>query len=278
MDLLDEIWVSTQYGVDIYKPDAQGTPVINVGMCYEDNSDITREDARSFVNHRFGLDDTHYVCLVAFDSFSFVQRKNPVGVLQAFQKAFEGVSNARLIVKTQNRDAVSDPVQVQLWERLDAIMSNDPRIMVMNETLNYRDLLQLKAGSDCYVSLHKSEGWGFGMIEAMNLGVPVVCTGYSGNMDFCTPDTAWLVDYEERYLSEGDYIFVRKDAKWAEPSIEHAAQQLRAAHDDPTARRAKADAAQAFIRKNFSTQAIAGRYGDRLRDILKLKVAILRQA
>lgn len=269
MELLDEIWVSTEYGVEIYKPDAKDKPVVNVGMCYEDNTDITRSDSRAFVNRRFQLDDSHYVCLVAFDSFSFVQRKNPVSVLKAFQQAFKGVKEARLIVKTQNRDSVFDPVQVQLWDRVDAIMSADPRIVVMNETLSYRDLLRLKCGSDCYVSLHKSEGWGFGMIEAMNLRVPVVCTAYSGNMDFCSDETAWLVDYEERALRQGEYIFVRKGAKWAEPSIDDAAKQLRAAYDDPAARAAKADAAYTFIRANFSTTAIAQRYGDRLRDILK---------
>jgi glycosyltransferase involved in cell wall biosynthesis len=269
MDLLDEIWVSTEYGVEIYKPDAGDKPVVNVGMCYEDNTDITREDSRAFVNRRFQFDDSYYVCLVAFDSFSFVQRKNPVSVLKAFQKAFDGVPEARLIVKTQNRDSVFDPVQVQLWDRVDAITSADPRIIVMNETLSYRDLLRLKCGSDCYISLHKSEGWGFGMIEAMNLRVPVVCTAYSGNMDFCSEDTAWLVNYEERALRQGEYIFVRKDAKWAEPSVEHAAAQLRAAYDNPAARAQKAEAAYSFIRDNFSTTAISRRYGSRLHEILK---------
>jgi glycosyltransferase involved in cell wall biosynthesis len=269
MDLLDEIWVSTEYGVEIYKPDAGEKPVFNVGMCYEENTDITRGDSRAFVNRRFQFDDSHHVCLVAFDSFSFVQRKNPVNVLKAFQKAFKGVKEARLIVKTQNRDSVFDPVQVALWDRVDAIMSADPRIIVMNETLSYRNLLRLKCGSDCYVSLHKSEGWGFGMIEAMNLRVPVVCTAYSGNMDFCSDETAWLVDYEERALRHGEYIFVRKNAKWAEPSVDDAARQLRAAFDDPSARTAKAEAAYSFIRDNFSATAISHRYGDRLREILK---------
>lgn len=268
MELLDEIWVSTEYGVDIYKNDAKGKPVVNVGMCYEDNADITRADSRAFVNRRFQFNDTHFVCLVAFDSFSFVQRKNPVSVLKAFQKAFDGVKNARLIVKTQNRDSVFDPVQVQLWDRVDAIMSSDPRIVVMNETLSYHDLLQLKCGSDCYISLHKSEGWGFGMIEAMNLRVPVVCTAYSGNMDFCSDDTVWLVDYEIKQLRQGEYIFVRPKSEWAEPSVDHAAAQLRAAYDDPERRRAKADAAYDYIRDNFSASAIGKRYGDRLREIL----------
>jgi glycosyltransferase involved in cell wall biosynthesis len=268
MEMLDEIWVSTEYGVQIYQPDAKGKPVVNVGMCFEEHPDITREASRAFVNRRFRFDDSHYVCLVAFDSFSFVQRKNPVSVLKAFQKAFEGVPNARLVVKTQNRDSVFDPVQVNLWDRVDAIMSSDPRIVVMNETLSYRDLLQLKAGSDCYISLHKSEGWGFGMIEAMALKVPVICTAYSGNMDFCTEDTAWMVDYEESELRPGDYIFVRKGSVWAEPYVEDAARQMRAAYDDPEARRAKALAAYDHIRENFSAKAIAKRYGGRLREIL----------
>ncbi|NDW01320.1 glycosyltransferase [Salipiger sp. PrR002] len=268
MELLDEIWVSTEYGVEMYKPDAKGKPVVNVGMCYEEHPDITREAARGFVNRRFRFDDSHYVCLVAFDSFSFVQRKNPVSVLKAFQKAFEGVPNARLVVKTQNRDSVFDPVQVNLWDRVDAIISSDPRIVVMNETLSYRDLLQLKAGSDCYISLHKSEGWGFGMIEAMALKVPVICTAYSGNMDFCSEETTWLVDYQETELRQGDYIFVRPGSVWAEPSVEDAARQLRAAYDDPQARTAKAEAAYTHIRENFSAPAIAKRYGGRLREIL----------
>lgn len=270
MEMLDEIWVSTDYGVQIYKPDSKGKPVVNVGMCFEEAPDgIDRASGRAFVNNRFRFDDNHFVCLVAFDSFSFVQRKNPVSVLKAFQKAFEGVPDARLVVKTQNRDSVFDPVQMQLWDRVDTITANDPRIVVMNETLSYHDLLRLKAGSDVYLTLHKSEGWGFGMIEAMNLGVPVVATGYSGNMDFCTEDTAWLVDYDIKQLQKGDYIFVRPGSAWAEPRVDHAAAQLRACYDNPGERARRARAAQDEIRKNFSPRAIAKRYGGRLRDILK---------
>lgn len=269
MDMLDEIWVSTDYGVSIYKEDAQGKPVVNVGMCFEDNTDIDPASSRAFVERRFRLDASHYVCLVAFDSFSFVQRKNPVSVLKSFQKAFEGVPNARLIVKTQNRDSVFDPAQMHLWDQVETMMGNDDRIMILNETLSYKDLLRLKAGSNCYISLHKSEGWGFGMIEAMNLGVPVVCTAYSGNMDFCSEETAWLVDYDLSLLKKEEYIFVRRGSEWAEPRIDHAAAQLRAAYDDPEERERRADAAKTYIKENFSTQAVSKRYGKRMKQILK---------
>ena len=109
------------------------------------------------------------------------------------------------------------------------------------------------------------------MIEAMSMKVPVVCTGYSGNMDFCSEDTVWLVDWEETRLKPGDYIFIRPESVWAEPSVDSAAAQLRAAYDDPKERKARAERAYQFIRKDFSVDAIAKRYGDRLREILKAR-------
>ncbi|MGR3710843.1 MAG: glycosyltransferase family 4 protein [Alterinioella nitratireducens] len=270
MDMLDEIWVSTEYGVRIYQPEA-GKPVTNVGMCYEDLPEIERESSRRFVTDRFGFDGSEFVFLVAFDSFSFVQRKNPVGTLKAFCEAFEGVEDVRLVIKTQNRTKVQDPAQQTIWAEVDRLMEGDDRIVILDETLSYDDLLRLKKGSDCYVSLHKSEGWGFGMIEAMNLGVPVVCTGYSGNMDFCRADTAWLVGYEEVELGEDDYIFVRKGQKWAEPDHEDAVRQLRAVYDQPEERDRRAQAALALVKEDFSAPAIARRYEARLREILEAR-------
>jgi len=267
MEMIDEIWVAAEYGVTIYQPKMK-QPVVNVGMCYEEAPEVRRDRARAFVNRRFRLKGDEFVFLVAFDSFSFVQRKNPVAVLEAFRKAFADRDDVRLIVKTQNRNAVSDPPQVRLWRQVDALIAQDRRIRLMNETLSYEDLLLLKKGADCYISLHKSEGWGFGMIEAMNLKVPVVVTGYSANMDFCTPETAWLVDYQITPLVPQDYIFVRKGQCWAEPDVEHAARQLRAVYDNPDERAARAEAAWRNVRQNFSSEAIARRFKTRLDEIL----------
>lgn len=268
MGLLDEIWVSADYGVDIYAPEA-GKPVVNVGMCHEELGPVDRAVARAQLNDRFDLAGDEFVVFVAFDSFSFAQRKNPLAVLAAFARAFPDVPRARLVIKTQNKDYVTDPVQHRMWQRIEGVIAADPRIMLMNETLSYADLVQLKAASDCYVSLHRSEGWGFGMIEAMNLRVPVVCTGYSGNMEFCSDATCWLVDYTEVAVEREDYLFVRRGQKWADPDIEHAARQLRAVWADPAARAAKAEAAFRNVRANFSPQAIGKRYGARLHQILE---------
>ena len=211
----------------------------------------------------------HFVFLVAFDSFSFVQRKNPVGTLRAFAAAFPGDPDVRLVIKTQNRQKVRDPAQQAIWAEVDALVAADPRIRLIDETLSYDDLLRLKAGCDAYVSLHRAEGWGFGMIEAMALGVPVVATAYSGNMEFCSDATAFLVAAPEVELGPDDYIFVRPGQKWADPDIADAARQMRAVWSDPALRQARATAALANVRDNFAAAVIARRYKARLDTILQ---------
>ena len=86
--------------------------------------------------------------------------------------AFSHGEHVRLLLKTHNRDFVEDPNQIRFWQALNDEIASDPRIVILNETLKYNDLIRLKSGCDAYVSLHKSEGWGFGMAEAMNLGLP----------------------------------------------------------------------------------------------------------
>ena len=266
LDILDEVWVSGEYGVEIYQKETK-IPVANVGMCFEDLPNLDRNDAREFVESRFRLRGDEFVFLAAFDSFSFVQRKNPLGLLEAFTQAFEGNDNVRLILKTQNRFKVFDPVQARIWNRIEAYVRRDPRIMVMNETLSYQDLLRLKLGSNCYISLHKSEGWGFGMIEAMNLQVPVVCTGYSGNLEFCSDETSWMVDFDEVLLQPDDYIFVRPGQKWADPRLDSAIEQMRNVYNNNTERETKVQRAHQNVQENFSPNAISRRYEERLKTI-----------
>ena len=217
---------------------------------------------------RLGFKGDPFIFLTAFDSFSFVQRKNPIGTLRAFLSAFpRGDENTRLVIKTQNRTKVTDPVQKKIWEEVDRLIASDSRISVINETLTYADLVRFKKGCDAFVALHKSEGWGFGMIEAMNIGIPVVCTAYSGNMDYCSDETAWLVDYQEIELGPDDYIFVLPGQKWAEPDVTDAARAMRAVWDQPKQRAARIAAARRNVQEYFTAAAIGARYKARLDEI-----------
>ena len=266
LELLDEVWVSSQYGVDQYTP-FTSIPITKISMSYEDVPVPPRGRARAYLHSLLGYAEDCFVFFAAFDSFSFIQRKNPQAVVKAFIDAFPGDEKVRLVLKTHNRDFVHDPVQAKIWQLLDEASQTDPRIAIINETLPYEQLLLLKTGCDCYVSLHRSEGWGFGMIEAMHLGVAVLATGYSGNMEFCNPETAWLVGYEMRPVGPGDYIFVIPGQVWAEPDHADAVRQMRAVVHNPGERQARTARAKAFVDETFSPDVVAQRYADRLGQI-----------
>ena len=271
LEIVDEIWVSTEYGVGIYEPFVeQNTPVSNVRMAYEEiDIEIPKDEAREFLIDEYGFDKDDFIFLATFDSFSFIQRKNPVAVVKSFLQAFPTEDNVKLLIKTHNRYRILDPVQLGIWDEIDELIGADDRIVLVNETFTYENLLKFKKGTDCYISLHRSEGWGFGMIEAMNLGIPIIATAYSGNMEFCNSDNSWLVDYDEVYLNENDYIFVKPGQKWAEPKIDSAVKAMQEAYKNPELREQKAQNALKFIKENFSIDAISQRYKSRIDDIMK---------
>ena len=265
--MLDEVWVASEYGVSVFQPFSD-IPVTNVGTPFQAVPDIPRARARALLRERLGIDDETFVFLTTFDSYSWPTRKNPLGALAAFQQAFGEGDDAMLILKTHNARNVGHDSQRSELERLFAAAERDPRVVILDETMQYEDLLRLKKGSDAYVSLHRSEGFGYGPIEAMALGVPVVCTAYSGNMDYCSQDTAWLVSYELIDVSEREYIFVRPGHKWAEPSVADAATQMRRCYEEEALRQRIAGTAREFVTANFSVEAIAKRYEARLQRIL----------
>jgi len=261
LKMLDEIWVSSEYNREIYSRYTD-IPVVNVGMAVEPLNNLL-----SLPRSHFGLDQAGFVFLATFDSFSFVGRKNPLAVIQAFQAAFPSKRDVTLLIKTQNRFKVDDVYQQRLWAQISTYCAQDARLILFNETLSYAELLNLKALCDCYVSLHRSEGWGFGMLEAMQLGLPVIATGYSGNMEFCNAETCYLVDFDLFEPRPEEYIFVERGSQWAEPRIESAVECMRSVLADRTKAKAIAKYGQDFVESRYSVPAIAKRYQARLNDI-----------
>ena len=268
LELLDEVWVCTEYGVTQYKEHCD-IPVVNVGMTYESQTVPDKEVCRDYLKKEFGVSKHTIVYLATFDSFSFVQRKNPLAVVKAFRECFQGNEDVQLLLKTQNKNFVGDPEQLKIWRATERAIGDDSRIKLINRTFQYDELLKFKKATDCYVSLHRSEGWGFGMIEAMTLGVPVIATNYSGNLEFCKEDNCWLVNASEKYLSESDYIFVEPGQKWAEPDVSHAAELMRDCFENPERRKQKAECAEIFVKEKFANEVISERYRNRLDSIIE---------
>ena len=102
------------------------------------------------------------------------------------------------------------------------------------------------------------------MLEAMQLGVPVIATAYSGNMEFCSPETAFLVEYDLVAPTPAEYPFVERGSKWAQPSLASAAAAMREVYEKSECGRARAETARSRVKQNFSLDTIGHRYNGRL--------------
>ncbi|MDQ2679290.1 MAG: glycosyltransferase family 4 protein, partial [Actinomycetota bacterium] len=226
---VDEVWGATRYLVDVFAAeDRVPVHLVPVPLVFEDPQ-VTPED-----RERLGLDD-RFTVLFSFDFLSVVERKNPLGLIDAFCRAFGPDDGARLILKGINGDVFPDERE----QLIDAAAGRDD-IEVWDTYLSSRDRLALVAAVDCYASLHRSEGLGLTMAEAMALGTPVVATAYSGNLDFMDDDSALLVPATEILIGPGHLY--PAEGSWADPDLDVAAAQLRRLHDDPALRARLAEA------------------------------------
>ena len=132
-----------------------------------------------------------FLFLFAFDFFSIIERKNPLGLVRAFTQAFRPGEGPTLVLKTINGEK-----RLTDLERLRVAAADRPDIRLVDEYYTSEQKNALLRLCDCYVSLHRSEGFGLTMAEAMGLAKPVIATAYSGNMDFMSHENSYLVDYE----------------------------------------------------------------------------------
>jgi glycosyltransferase involved in cell wall biosynthesis len=222
-DRVDELWAYSRYTADMLSRWSP-VPVVTIPLPVV----VPTQDAQPPFD--FGRD---FVFLFTFDFFSTVQRKNPVGIVDAFMRAFAPGVGPRLVLKSMNGDFRPGAVDALRWR-----IGDRPDIELIDQHVSPGAYGALLARSDCFVSLHRAEGFGLTIAESMALGKPVIATGYSGNLDFMTPTNSYLVDYEltkvgpnaEHYPAEGT---------WAEPDLDHAAELMRQVweHQDEAIRR-----------------------------------------
>jgi Glycosyl transferases group 1 len=193
-----------------------------------------------------------FLFLFVFDYLSTVQRKNPVGLIEAFKQAFAPGEGAQLLIKTINA-----PLRPLAEEELLWAAHGRPDVHVLDRSLSGAELNGLMAACDCYVSLHRAEGFGLTIAEAMAIGKPVIATGYSGNVDFMNAENGYLVDYAIGRVGPECEIYPPQ-GEWAEPSVAHAAQLMRHVRDEPQEAAAKGTRAKADIARLLSP-AVTGR-------------------
>jgi glycosyltransferase involved in cell wall biosynthesis len=198
--------------------------------------------------------------LFTFDVSSQIERKNPLGLIEAFRGAFGHRRDVVLVLKFTN--PVYDPTGIRrvrrLCEGINAVLLED--YMPRNE------LQGLMVAADCYVSLHRSEGFGLGIAEAMGLGKPVIATAYSGPADLMTPENSFCVNYRVVRIERdrGPYL---KGLSWADPDLEHASQLMRQVVENPAAAEARGRRAAADIAKERTPALTGDRVRRRLEEI-----------
>ena len=168
-----------------------------------------------------------FAFLFCFDMMSIVERKNPFGLLEAFSRAFAPGEGPTLVVKAVN----NEERQPEL-ERLKWLAAKRPDVVVVDRYLTREQNLALVASCDCYVSLHRSEGFGLTMAEAMALGKPVVATAYSGNLEFMSDATAYLVPWTPAEVPVAHDPYPHR-ARWADPDLDAAARFMREVYEHP---------------------------------------------
>lgn len=196
-----------------------------------------------------GLPEDKFLFLFSFDYLSVFKRKNPLAVIDAFTRAFAPGEGAGLIIKCINHERDPDA-----HRELRAAAAAHPDVELIERYLDPLDNGSLSALCDCYVSLHRAEGFGFGPAEAMWLGKPVIATAYSGNLDFMTPNNSLLVDYRLVPIGAGADPYP-SDARWADPDVAQAATLMRTLFDDPDRARRLGATAAAEIRRTHSPLA-----------------------
>ena len=152
-----------------------------------------------------------------FDFFSTIQRKNPVGLIHAFRHAFEPGEGPQLVVKTINGVHRPQALEEVLW----AARGRQRRARHRSFAQRPGARRAAGRGCDCYVSLHRSEGFGLTLAECMALGKPVIGTAFSATTDFMTDENSYPVPYELTRVGADCEIYPA-EGTWAEPDVAEA--------------------------------------------------------
>ena len=248
---VDEVWVATDFVRRAIEPHAP-VPVRTVTPPLPQRGappTITRQD--------LGLPERP-LFLFSFDYLSTAERKNPLGLLDAFQAAFTPGEGPLLVIKSINADRrPSEAEQLRLRAR------GCPDVMLLENYLDADERDALVALCDVYVSLHRSEGLGLTMAEAMAWGKPVIATGYSGNLQFMTDENSFLVPWTPTPIPQGAEPYPAGGV-WADPDLGAAAALMRTVIDEPDVAAARGARAAADIAALHSPQVAGARIAARL--------------
>ena len=250
---VDELWVPSEFvAKSLRRETDKPITVIPYGINVPCDEMVTRAS--------LGLPENQFCVLVMYDSNSYASRKNPAAAIKAYARAFsETNAAAHLVIKVNN----PKKEDMEFFERE---LGHQAGYTLITERMEKPRLNALIRLCDVFVSLHRSEGFGLVMAEAMALGTPVVATNWSANTEFMTQETSCMVDYQLVPVRK-QYQCGEASHRWAEADIEQAAGYLKRLFEDKVYYQEKAEAGRQWITTHFSPEESARKMRKRLQEI-----------
>lgn len=252
-NLLDEIWTPSEFVSNSIRKKTS-LPVHT--MLYP----ISAPANESFDRKYFKLPEDKFLFLCMYDSNSMTERKNPIAAINAFIEAFKPSDlHVGLVVKINNPD-IKDLNSIRSY------FKEYSNIFIIQEIMTKIEVNSLIKNVDVLVSLHRAEGFGLPLAEAMLLGTPTIATNWSANTEFMNQDTGCMVDYKLITL-EKDYGVFKKGNKWADPNIKQAAMYMKKLYTDKPFYNIISENAQTYIENNLNLDKASKAIENRINDI-----------
>lgn len=256
LQFFDEIWVTSLFNVETMQAYLPGKNIYHLPVPSDHVILLDQQECKK----QYNISSETFLCLFIFDYRSDMYRKNPLAIIRAFKMAFTEIDNCQLIIKTHH---------FPVWE--EQLIKNEiaghPGIIFFNREMSAEERDALMNACDLYISLHRSEGFGMTIMEALLLGKPVVCTNYSGNLDFCDASWCELVNYEMVAIHPQS-VYARnkgcENSKWADPDIEDAARKIRNVRAEYDLHVKKSMKGKAWIEKRYNLTVLNEQLGSRL--------------
>lgn len=268
-NLVHEFWAMSNF---VKESVEKSLPIPVFFMPYAIDFEIPNHITRD----KFNLPKNEFLFMFSYDMSSLSTRKNPKAVVEAFKIAFPqksissgGAETGPALVIKLSMDK-KRPSHIADFKALQETIHNDKRIHIIDQSLTNEEMKGLINVCDVYVSLHRSEGFGMGMAEAMKMGKAVIATNYSGNTDFTNKDTACVVDYKLIDIKPGEYVHYEKGQVWADPYVEHAASHMQKLYSDHEFYSRIALSGKKFIDENYNHKVIGERFAHRLKSLALL--------
>lgn len=258
LSFYDEIWVPAKYCQHVISK-VSNVPVSVVHYPIEIKFlDVIDTEANDF------YDKSRFNFLFIFDYNSTMERKNTLNLIEAFKKAFKkDDKSVRLTIKTSRSNRFSKEKA-----KLVASIGDYENISIVEKIFEKETLHTIIKLCDCYISLHRSEGFGLTLAEAMFFGKPVIATGYSGNLEFMNSENSYLVNYE---VCKADTGIINYDINtvWSNPDVNHAVELLRLVRENSNEVKEVAKKGNETIVNEFSTKKVGNEIKMKLDTIFK---------